>query len=201
MKSIPRKSWIRVLRDAFDLWRIREGLNEQSVADRVAEVHHGRGFAAETGVSFHPVSGSADRAARALRTNAQKLFRWLDDESKDTNLLTVNLLRSTLAALPMDLRLRAAGRMLAEVDLAVSPLTPAEPASRVALLADLARESGEGIAAFAGLCEPSALAQADLDALIAVDSELAEAQAALAKSRDAVAARLTELFRSRRAQG
>lgn len=41
-----------------------------------------------------------------MKVNADRVFRWLDDGTKDTNLVPANFVPSILAALPTDLKVR-----------------------------------------------------------------------------------------------
>jgi hypothetical protein len=55
-----------------------------------------------------------------MRVNADRVFRWLDDHTKDRNLLTANLLWSVIAALPTDRRILLVNDLMHPLGLRVS---------------------------------------------------------------------------------
>lgn len=166
------------LRTAVNAWRRREGWSRESVVQAITETHVRIGADVVSGIRF---DGSADTFTRQ-HTNAERVYRWLDDESKDNNLLPANFLRSIIAALPMDLRLQAVDALLADTGLHadVSPTNGVE-ASIPKHIRTISKECSEAVASVAELMDdgsPAALAQAD--------RELAEASAAIEAARDSV---------------
>lgn len=108
------RTLIAVLRDAVDAWRRSNGWSRETVAQVIVEMHERIGASETTGIKFSPPSSDTFERAKA---NADRIFRWLDDSSKDNNLLPSNFVLSILAALPADRRLHLADELLSPVGL------------------------------------------------------------------------------------
>lgn len=159
----PQETPIGALRNALHAWRQRERWSMETLATVVVEHYYASGFDRVWLVEFQQPGRGSD-AARVMKTNAERLGRWLDDQTKDCTLLPFNLLPVLLSALPADLRLQCAVELLLPVGLDVS-LRAGEvvQASHASVLACLAKEAGEGLAAFALLADqmgPQELKQA-----------------------------------------
>lgn len=100
--------------NAVSAWRQRLGSRE-AVAVAIVETHEQLGFDNITGIHFERHRDTYQQA----KNWADRIFRWLDDFSKDTTLLTVNMLPSILAAMPVDLRLQAVSPLLIPAGLSV----------------------------------------------------------------------------------
>jgi hypothetical protein len=103
---------IGILREAVDQWRRREGWSRESVVQAIVDAHQALDAASTTGITFDP--DTRDTYER-MKVNADRVFRWLDDVSKDSTLLPANFLPTILAALPLDLRLRCLNAILRPV--------------------------------------------------------------------------------------
>jgi hypothetical protein len=97
------------LREAVDQWRRREGWSRESVVQAIVEAHLALDGGTATGIVFDPAT--RDTFER-MKVNADRVFRWLDDVSKDSTLLPANFLPSILSALPLDLRLHCLNAFL-----------------------------------------------------------------------------------------
>lgn len=86
------------------------------------------------------------------RVNAQRLYRWLDDVSKDNNLLPANVVPAILLALPEDARVRVLNAQLASMGLMVEriPVSDHREALNVLLATDI-REASEAHLALVAL--------------------------------------------------
>lgn len=73
-----------------------------------------------TGIRFEPKT--LDVFERQ-KVNADRIFRWLDDESKEGTLMPANFLQSVLAGVPEDVQRRALDRILMALGFAVRSLT------------------------------------------------------------------------------
>lgn len=174
---------IAVVRNAVNTWRRREGWSRETVVMEIVETHERIGGPARTGIVFDPAT--RDTFERA-KVNADRVFRWLDDESKDTNLLPANFVPILIAALPQDLRLTVVDELLRDAGLHadVSPRMAAglPPAQH---LRTLLKEFSEAAAAVGDLGgredDPALLANAE--------KELAEIEAAIAGVRADIQAR------------
>jgi hypothetical protein len=83
------------VRIAVNTWRKREGWSRETVVTRIVGQYEKLGGPELTGIVFNPeTQDSYDRA----HVNADRVYRWLDDESKDLNLLPANFLPFVLAA-------------------------------------------------------------------------------------------------------
>ena len=103
------KTAITVVREHVEDWRRAERWSRESMADQIVQAHERIDGPRTTGIKFEPHTTDA---YERQRVNADRIYRWLDDHSKDNNLLTVNFLPSILAALPEDRRLHLAEDLL-----------------------------------------------------------------------------------------
>jgi hypothetical protein len=101
-------------------WRRENRWSRETAADLIIQAHERTGGACRTGIVFDP---QTQDAFERMRVNADRVFRWLDNATKDSNLLPINFLWSVLAALPLDRRMRLVNELLAPVDLASRELT------------------------------------------------------------------------------
>ena len=109
-----QRTLITVLRDYVEDWRRSNGWSRETTAQMIVEAHERIGGPANTGLVFDPPSRDAFERAKA---NADRIFRWLDDSTKDKNLLPANFIWSILAAFPADRRLCLGDELLAPVGL------------------------------------------------------------------------------------
>lgn len=110
------QTFIGLLRTAVNTWRTRDRLGQATVVDLVVSVHERLGYDDVTGIRFEP--NTRDTFER-MKVNGERVFRWLDDETKDSTLLPTNFIPSILAALPPDLRLDVLDSLLAPFGLVV----------------------------------------------------------------------------------
>ena len=112
--NLPRPTLIALLRDAINDWRTHETWSRETVAQMIVEAHERTGGPARTGIVFNP--RTTDSFQR-MHVNADRVFRWLDDQTKTTNLMPTDFIPSILAALPEDRRLLLVDEMLSRVGL------------------------------------------------------------------------------------
>jgi hypothetical protein len=105
----PSQTLIGTVREAIRQWRARKNWSRESVVQAIVEAHEALDAPAVTGLVFDP--NTRDTFDR-MKVNADRVFRWLDDETKDSTLLPSNFLPSILAALPLDLRLHVLHQVL-----------------------------------------------------------------------------------------
>lgn len=124
MNRHPHKSEtaIGILRRHVASWRRANSWTIETVCDEIVRAHAMIGAIETTGVEFKESGGDE---IRRQRTNSERIMRWLDDESKENNLLTLNMLPSLLAALPVSFRLSALNEMLRPVQMGVHSLSAA----------------------------------------------------------------------------
>lgn len=135
-----------------NLWRKSRSWSRETVVQAIVETHEKINGPTVTDIRFE---GSHPDAFMRQKTNADRVFRWLDDSTKDTNLLPANFLPSILAAMPADIRIRCVNEMFQSADLTVRAISRSleetEDFSR--LLPSLLKESGEANVAVANLLD------------------------------------------------
>lgn len=144
---------ISQVKHAVNTWRRREQWSRESVVAAIVEVYEKEQGQLVTGLSF---STTADIYQRS-KNNADRLYRWMDDDEETTNLLPTNFLPYVFRALPMDLRLELALQLMTGTGLTVRIIENDANGCIVAAVAEMAKESGEGIAALVGLNADSSI--------------------------------------------
>lgn len=169
---------IAVIRHYIQIWRKREGWTREAVAQEIVKAYEAHDAGHVTGMRFDPPT--RDPFERA-KVNADRIFRWLDDDSKDTNLLTANMLPYLVVALPMDLRIECVNQILQPTGLSVMVLARDIAASMVEIFQNVAKEGAEAICSMAGLLDG-----ASPDEIREAKKELTEAMAAIQAALEAV---------------
>lgn len=118
MRNESHKSLISRIADYIDDWRKNEGMSQTTVVDHIVRVHDSIDGPAATGIYFESNPDEFNR----MKANSDRIWRWLDDKSKDRNLLPVNFLPSILAAMPEETRRAFLSEMLAPLGLGVRSL-------------------------------------------------------------------------------
>lgn len=117
MQRATHPSPIAIISDHVEAWRRDNRWSRETVADMIVQAHIRIGAQSYTGIAFEPPT--TDTFER-MRVNADRVFRWLDDHTKDKNLLPFNFFWSVLAALPEDRRILLVNDLLAPLALHVS---------------------------------------------------------------------------------
>ncbi|WP_454691154.1 toxin YdaT family protein [Achromobacter aloeverae] len=186
MRNKSHKTLIAIVRDHVTAWRKAEGWSRESVVSEIVATHDAMEAAATTGIRFEPnTQDTFDRS----KVNADRVFRWLDDDSKDTNLLPANFLPSILAAMPMERRRHCLNDILRPLGLVVR-VTGAAGGELidVNLLNHLLREQTEAVAAAAALLD----GDVTHDELVTAHRETSEAVQAGVRMRTAIEARMAD---------
>lgn len=119
--NLHRKTLIAILRDHVNAWRRDNNWSRETVAQVIIEMHEQIG--ASTGIIFEPHT----KDIGAIReVNSQRHFRWLDDETKSTNLLPANYIPSILAAMPIERRLACSSEIMVSIGLGACMTTEGE---------------------------------------------------------------------------
>lgn len=118
MRHESQQTKISTLSYYVEIWKQRAGSRE-AVAIAIAEKHYELGLSVVTGIELNR-QGDAFKVAKTL---ADRIFRWLDDRTKDNVLLPMNFEQSILVAMPADLALRYANDTLCPVGFVVRPKT------------------------------------------------------------------------------
>ena len=119
MRHESQKTLISIIRDHVSAWRKSMDWSRETMAEHIVAAHERQNGPASTGIRFEP---NTQDTFRRPKVNADRVFRWLDDESKDTNLLPANFIPSILAALPHDRRRHCVDDILRPLGLAVRTL-------------------------------------------------------------------------------
>lgn len=110
MRTDSQKTKLKILADHVGAWRARAGSRE-TVALLIVEAHQAWGGDRLPRLDFNMVGDAFTCAKNA----ADRIFRWLDDETKDNNLMPANFERSILAAMPEDLRISYLNEWLGQI--------------------------------------------------------------------------------------
>jgi hypothetical protein len=180
MRNESQKTKLALLLEHVDKWRERAGSRE-AVAMEIVEAHVAAGFNVRAKLQFDTQGDTFVRAKNA----ADRIFRWLDDKTKDGNFMPVNFEDSILLAMPEDLRLSYLNAWLCQFGMTAKGLHVEEDNTHPSrFLPGLIKESSEAKLAIASMpAEPS---PQDLDN---ADRELSEAIEKFQKTRAAVRAR------------
>lgn len=188
MRNVSHKSVLGILREHLAAWRRKpvngKQLSREKAIHQIVEAHNGIRGPAITGIEFEE---KPHDPVAAQKNNADRVSRWLDDESKDTNFMPVNFLPSFLAGLPLAVRIECVNELLAPCGLSVRPMIGSdEDFSPDAYLTDIIREGAEATQAVATLLicgKPVSLERAQKEltesiaaqqkTLVAVESQLA----------------------------
>lgn len=184
MRNGSQKTLIGLVREHVNACRKALGWSREAVADVIVEAHDRIGGPSTTGIRFEPKT--TDTFERA-KVNADRIFRWLDDDSKDNNLLPANFLLSILAALPIDECIALLNKILAPLGLTVRRIgdTAESNVPAVRHLVRIAKESAEAQRALAELIDGATLPE-----LQSAERELAEAERTYQLARADVSAQI-----------
>ena len=118
-KSHTSQTFTAILRDAVEAWRKDNGWSRESVVMQIVEAHERIDGPNTTGINFAPPTRDSFERAKV---NADRVFRWLDDVTKDTNPCPPNFIPSILAALPLDRRMALVNQWMRPFDISCRPL-------------------------------------------------------------------------------
>lgn len=175
MQNVSHKTKLTLLLDAVDIWKQRLGSRE-AVAIAIVEAHIKAGHNDLPKMHFEWRDGNMT----LIKNAADRIFRWLDDKTKDATFMPANFEASILAAMPEDLRLSYLNEYLSAFGLVASGAesvnTPTFDATHH--LIALTKECSEANIAVAQLIDGSSD-----ETIGAADRELAEAEEAIRETR------------------
>lgn len=154
MRNTSHKTKLAILMEHVDQWRARAGSRE-AVAVAIVETHQRLGLESVTGIRFEVKGDSFTLAKNA----ADRIFRWLDDRSKESNFMPANFEQSILAAMPSDIRLSCVGEMLRPLGLVPRAYMHCygDDIDLISRAQAMSKEGGEAISAVIGLTKDSSL--------------------------------------------
>lgn len=154
MRNTSHGTFTGLLRDAIEAWRKVNGWSRETVVMHIVEAHDRLGGPASTSITFDPPT--RDPFERA-KVNADRVFRWLDDVTKDTNTCPPNFIPSILSALPMDRRMALVNQWLLPLDMSGRPLNHDDDINsadaHIRYFKDLVRTSAEAQTSVADLLD------------------------------------------------
>jgi len=151
MRSLSHKlSWTAEIANAVEAWRRSQGWSRETVCQMIVEAHERIGGPESTGIRFD--SPSPDVVQRQ-KNNADRIYRWLDDVSKDNNLLTANFIPSVLAALPADRVVRLVNRLLLGNALGAHPLAADDSENTLGVIGQSIKQAGAHTSALVDLMD------------------------------------------------
>lgn len=121
MKDVLHKTFVGIIREHVIAWRKAEGWSRETVAQVIIEANDK--YNAVAGITFEPQTKDVHEAREV---NAQRIFRWLDDESKSNNTIPANFIPSVFAAMPVARRAACASELLVSIGLGVRMLDSSE---------------------------------------------------------------------------
>lgn len=171
MQRATHPSPIAIISDHVEAWRRDNRWSRETVADQIVQAHIRIGGQAYTGITFDPPT--TDTFER-MRVNADRVFRWLDDHTKDRNLLPFNFFWSIVAALPTDRRALLVNDLMHPIGLRVSAVLDSDNEPTAAEIAEHFQ------AIVAHTADATIAASQLLDGIQAGEAEHAEAKLSLA---------------------
>lgn len=117
MRSMSYRSPIAAIKGNLTEWRNSRGWSRETVVEELVAAHARIGAELRTGVRF---SDHHDASTRQ-KTNADRVYRWLDDDDNDRNLLSVNMLPTLLAGMPADAALAVLNEIIAPAGFVAHP--------------------------------------------------------------------------------
>ena len=171
-------SWIAMIRDAVEAWRKENGWSRETAAQMIVEAHEFYGFNKSSGIVFDP---STRDTYERMKVNADRIFRWLDDVTKDGNLLCANFIPSILAALPNHRRGHLLDDLLRGHGMACRMIASESDDTPIGMLRTMMVESSEAAQAVAALLDGE-----DPGELETAQRQIAEALEVMEHARDMV---------------
>lgn len=170
---------ITIIQSHVNDWRKELNWSRESAAMTIVEAHVRIGNDKVSGIVFDPPTRDAFERARV---NADRIFRWLDDQTKDNNLLPLNFLPSILAALPVERRVCLLNDLLRGSGVVVMALAiGANTLDAVTMLRSLIGECADATRAVADLVDGATRPE-----LLVAQKELIEALGAAQAALDTV---------------
>jgi len=173
-------TWIAAIRDTVEAWRKQNGWSRETAAQMIVEAHEREGLQLVSGIVFDPQT--RDTYER-MKVNADRIFRWLDDVTKDNNLLCANFIPSILAALPAEQRMHLVDDLLRGHGMACRMISSESDDTPIGMLRSMMVESSEASQAVAALLDGE-----DPGELEMAQRQIAEAMAVMENARNMVEA-------------
>ena len=121
--SAHKKTWISIVSEHVEEWRSSNDWSRETAAEAIINKYYEiypKGLPGLDQFSNHPDIFTRNRV------NSTRIFRWLDDRTKDKNFLDTNFLHVIIQSLPSDLRVRCINEMLRSMNLVASAVDQSE---------------------------------------------------------------------------
>lgn len=119
MNNKPQRTSLAILRDHVNAWRKKNHWSRETVVHEIVDMHAKMGADTLTGIRFDP---NTQDVFERTKVNAERVFRWLDDDSKDNNLMPLNFMPSVLSAMPPDIRVACMNDLFRFIGVVIRPL-------------------------------------------------------------------------------
>jgi hypothetical protein len=145
------ETWIALTLKHLNSWRGEQGWGRESLVSEIEKAHDSIAGPARMGIRFEPKTTDV---FERMKVNADRVYRWLDDQTKESNLLTLNFTESILSAMPTDVALNWLNDLLMPKGFVVrSMLNTKHDVFNVKKLQDMITEYGEAQVSVAALLD------------------------------------------------
>jgi len=160
MRDKSQRTLIAIIADAIVEWKDRSGWSRETVADNIIENYFSHFPDAASrpdmglpGIAFLPPK-HGDTYTR-MHSNANKLFRWLDELTKDKGLLPANFIPVLISSLPGDLRLKTVNAILSmyAINMTAKPMASGKHQDTLAMLEATLQDTSEASKSIAALLD------------------------------------------------
>jgi len=189
--KLHSKTWIGIIADHVDMWRRSSRLSRESIAALIVDKYnemHPDGLPGVKEFSDH-----SDIYTRQT-TNSARIFRWLDDRSKEENLLNANFLPVIVNAMPSEIRIHCFNEMFRQMNMVVANVdepsqdNKSQNKNPLAHLKEILKESSDACNAVAELIDGETYEE-----LIKAQQELLELVSASSNALNHVNAKLAAM--------
>ncbi|SEN77717.1 hypothetical protein [Nitrosomonas marina] len=192
MQHMPQKTWVAIISDHVDRWRRATGMSREAVAEMIISEYQRINKARLPGIKdfSNDKTQDIDTNFEARRVNADRIFRWLDDRTKDSTLLPTNFIPSILLAMPDDHRINCVNELFMQIGFCAQVLQrEVLDKEKTALnhLQSIMKEGSEAELAVSRL-----VAEETLDDLVKAEKEIAESVEKLDQAHKYVTAKIAE---------
>ena len=189
---MPQKTWVAIISDHVDAWRRSTGMSRESVAEIIISEYQLINKSRLPGIKDFSDDKKHDIDANfeARRVNADRIFRWLDDRTKDSTLLPTNFIPSVLCAMPDDYRVRCVNELFMQIGFCAQVLnrnSSNQEETALNHLQQIMKEGGEAELAVSRL-----VAGETLDDLVKAEKEIAESAEKLGLAHEYVTTKIAE---------
>ncbi|SET40768.1 hypothetical protein SAMN05216326_12536 [Nitrosomonas marina] len=158
MQHMPQKTWVAIISDHVDKWRRSAGMSREAVAEMIISEYQFANKARLPGIKdfSNDKTGDIDTNFEARRVNADRIFRWLDDRTKDSTLLPANFIPSVLSAMPDEYRTHCVNELFMQIGFCAQALSSEHSDEEETVLSHLQlimKEGGEAELAMSRLVD------------------------------------------------